>query len=195
VSFVRLALNPAVLSYQPRSETALLNWYLYSYGIVIAALFVAGRLLAPPRNKMANLNVDLPSALGAMGTILLFILMNIQIADFYTRPGESTLVFQFSGNFARDMTYTIAWSVFALGLVVAGIRIRLAPCRYAGLALMGLAVAKLLIHDLERLKQLYRIGALAAVAVIAILFGLLYQRFMSGPPEAPADPTQKKDES
>jgi uncharacterized membrane protein len=46
VAFVRLALNPAVLDYHPRSSTAIWNWYLYAYGITTACLFAGARLLA-----------------------------------------------------------------------------------------------------------------------------------------------------
>src|SRR5207249_2477860 len=43
-AFVRLALNPAVLSYHARSATPIINWYLYTYGIVTICLFAAARL-------------------------------------------------------------------------------------------------------------------------------------------------------
>ena len=49
-AFVRLAFNPAVLEYHPRSATPIFNWYLYAYGIVTVCLFAGARLLAPPRN-------------------------------------------------------------------------------------------------------------------------------------------------
>src|SRR5206468_2947706 len=48
-AFVRLALNPAVLSYHARSATPIINWYLYTYGIVTICLFAAARLLPPVR--------------------------------------------------------------------------------------------------------------------------------------------------
>lgn len=46
---------------------------------------------------------------------------------------------------------------------------------------------KLFFHDLARLAQLYRVGALFAVSVIAILASFAYQRFLPGN-EKPADP-------
>ncbi|HXG48699.1 MAG TPA: DUF2339 domain-containing protein, partial [Methylomirabilota bacterium] len=177
IAFARLALNPAVLGYQPRSATAIFNWYLYAYGTVVAALFVGARLLAPPRDRIGALPA--PALLNTLGTLLAFLLVNIEIADYFTPPGQAVLAFQFSGDFARDMTYTIAWALFALGLVVAGMRWHLKSARYAGLALLGVTLLKLFFHDLGRLAQLYRIGALAAVAVIAILASFLYQRFLS----------------
>ena len=91
----------------------------------------------------------------------------------------AALTFQFSGNFARDMSYSIAWALFALLLLIVGIRKRIAATRYAGLALLGITVVKLFFHDLSQLDQLYRIGAFIAVAVIAILASFLYQRFLA----------------
>ena len=49
IAFVRLGLNPAVLSYHARSTHPILNWYLYTYGLVTLSLFAGARLLAPPR--------------------------------------------------------------------------------------------------------------------------------------------------
>jgi uncharacterized membrane protein len=178
VAFARLALNPAVLEYHPRSSTPLLNWYLYSYGIVTAALFVGAALAAAPRNRILGLNA--PPVFNTLGTVLAFLLVNIEIADFFSVPGTRVLTFEFSGNFGRDMTYTIAWSLFALAMLLISIWRQLRPGRYAALALLGVAVLKLFFHDLARLDSLYRIGALFAVAVVAIVASVAYQRFLPG---------------
>jgi uncharacterized membrane protein len=177
VVFVRLALNPAVLSYHPRAAFPIFNWYLYTYGIGTACLFAAARLLAPPRNRM--LGHDVRPLLYTLGAVLAFFTVNIEIADYFSTPGVAALTFQFSGNFARDMSYSIAWALFALLLLIVGIRKRTAATRYAGLALLGIAILKLFFHDLSQLDQLYRIGAFIAVAVIAILASFLYQRFLA----------------
>src|SRR5205823_119955 len=94
VAFGRLTLNPAVLSYHPRAATPILNWYMYTYGLVALCAFSAAKLLAPPRNRVFNINAA--ALLGTLGTILLFLLLNIEIADYFTRPGAAALSFQFS---------------------------------------------------------------------------------------------------
>jgi len=175
-AFVRLALNPAVLSYHARSATPIFNWYLYTYGIVTICLFAAARLLAQPRNLVLGRNAQ--PLLYSLGTILAFLLLNIQIADYFSRPGVAALTFQFSGNFARDMSYSIAWASFALLLLIIGIRQTARPVRYAGLGLLGVTVLKLFLHDLSQLEQLYRIAAFIVVAIIAIIASFLYQRFL-----------------
>src|SRR4030095_5486046 len=106
IVFARLALNPAVLSYHPRAAFPILYWYLYSYDIATVCLFAAGRFLAPPRQLVLGSNV-LP-LLYTLGTVLAFLIVNIEIADYFSAPGATALTFQFSGNFARDMSYSIA---------------------------------------------------------------------------------------
>jgi len=176
IAFVRLGLNPAVFGYHGRGSLPILNWYLYAYGLTIASLLAGGRLLAPPRQMIGRLNAQPLANAGAV--ILLFLLLNIEIADFFTAPGARSLAFQFSGNFARDMSYTIGWAVFALGLLAAGLWRGQKVIRYAAIALLSTALLKLFFHDLARLEALYRIGALFAVAVIAILASFAYQRFL-----------------
>ncbi len=166
-----------MLTYHPRAAFPILNWYLYTYGIATVCLFAGARLLAPPRHLI--LGRDVLPLLYTLGTVLAFLIVNIEIADYFSTPGTVTLTFQFSGNFARDMSYSIAWALFALLLLIVGIRKRTAPGRYASLALLGITVVKLFFHDLSQLEQLYRIGAFVVVAVIAILASFLYQRFLA----------------
>jgi type II secretory pathway pseudopilin PulG len=185
-AFVRLALNPAVLEYHPRAATAIFNWYLYAYGLVTISLFAAAKLLAPPRNQISEINA--PPILAGLGTVLAFLLLNIEIADYFSPPG-STLTFQFSGDFARDMTYSIAWALFALALLVAGILKKIPAARYAAMGLLCVTLVKLFFHDLT-LDPLYRIGAFVGVAVIAMLASFAYQKFFSA-----ADKKKEKDEN
>jgi uncharacterized membrane protein len=84
---------------------------------------------------------------------------------------------------AAKMTYTIAWGLFALGLLVIGFRSRSKATRYTGMGLLGLTLLKLFFYDLAGIDGIYRVGALMVVAVIAFAASWLYQRF--------ADTTEK----
>jgi len=96
-------------------------------------LFAAARLLAPPRDRVLGHNA-LP-LLYTLATVLAFLIVNIEIADYFSAPGAAALTFQFSGNFARDMSYSIAWALFALLMLIVGIRKQIAAVRYASLGL------------------------------------------------------------
>ena len=175
VAFARLAVNPAVLTYHERSGALVINWFLYTYGLVACALFAAAWFLKPPHDKLGELN--LRGLFYSLGGVLLFLLVNIEIADAFTVPGERFVTFDFDGNLKRDMTYTIAWGLFALALLVLGFWTRTKPTRIAGICLLGVTLLKLFFHDLAGISGIYRIGALMVVAVIAFAASFLYQRF------------------
>ncbi len=183
IVFVRLALNPAVVTDYPRGTTPILNWYLYTFGIAAGCMFAASRLLAPPRDRLGGIN--LPGLFASLWVVLLFLLVNLEIADYFS-TGDRTRMLEFSGNVARDLSYTIAWAVFALALLVGGIWTKQKVARFAALGLLSVTLLKLFLHDLASLNQLYRIGAFVVVAVITMAASFLYQRF------APADPEVQK---
>jgi hypothetical protein len=175
-AFVRLALNPAVLEYHPRAATPIFNWYLYAYGLVTLCLFAGAKLLAPPRHQAFEFNV--PPLLAGLGTTLAFLLVNLEVADYFSQPGD-TLTFQFSEGFARDMAFSIAWALFALILLVYGIVKNSRAARYTAMGLLCLTLLKLFLHDLAQLDALHRIGAFVGVAVVAMLASYAYQKFFN----------------
>lgn len=174
-SFARLALNPAVITDYGRSGQPIFNWYLYSYGTVALCQLAAGLLAVPPRNLVLGRNVR--PLFYALGAVLLFLLVNIEIADFFSPPGQG-LTFNFSASFAQDMSYSLAWAFFAFALLILGFRIRNTPSRYAGMGLLVATLLKLFLHDLWRLGGLYRIGSLVGMALVLIVVSFIYQRFL-----------------
>src|SRR5205085_8100690 len=114
--FVRLTFNPAVFGYHPQQHQAIVNWYLYTYLVAAVSLFAAAWLL--PRDDPWR-KAAVP-ALSVCGTVLLFFLVNIEIADFYSNGPALTFNF-FSSSLGQDLTYTIGWALFAVAMLIAGI--------------------------------------------------------------------------
>jgi uncharacterized membrane protein len=179
VVFVRLAANPSVLTYEPRGELRILNWYLYTYLIAAASMLAGSRLLTRTRDTVVEGIPRLSALLSAAGVILLFLLLNIEIADFFaTGP---TITFNFTGTLAQDLTYTLGWGVFAVGLLAAGIALKSRPGRIAAIALLAITVFKAFLHDLARLGGLYRVGSFVGLAICLALVALALQRFVLTP--------------
>jgi predicted membrane protein DUF2339 len=174
IAFLRLALNPAVLEYHRRSVTPIWNWYLYAYGF--ASFFLFGGAALCHASRQSSFERTAPTLLNSLGAILTFLLLNIEIADYFSVG--PTLTFSFSGNFARDMTYSIAWALFAFALLLVGMKQKMGWVRYAGVVLLLVTLIKLFLHDLGNLSQLYRIGAFIGVAIILIVASFVYQRFL-----------------
>jgi uncharacterized membrane protein len=175
-SFARLALNPWILTDYGRTGTPILNWYLYTYGIVTICLMLGGRLLAPPRHLIEKL--DVRPLLFGLGTVLAFALVNIEIADCFS-PAGGRLRFSFSAGPGQNMTYSLAWALFAFVLLAVGFKIRNAPTRYAGMGLLVVTLLKVFLHDLWKLGGLYRVGSLVGLAVVLIVVSFIFQRFLS----------------
>jgi uncharacterized membrane protein len=79
--------------------------------------------------------------------------------------------------FSRGHTAVSAfWVVVGLGLFVVGLLRARRPYRLAGLALFGLALAKIFLYDLANLSSLARAGSFLAVGSVLLVAAFLYQR-------------------
>jgi len=173
ICFARLAMNPAVLEYHPRSGTPILNWYLWVYGVAVISYYLAAWFI---RSSRRFLDTDMPPVLNSAGTILAFLLVNIEIADYFS--AGNVITFNFSGSLAQDMAYSLSWALFAILMLVVGIQQTSKGARYASLALLMATIFKVFMHDLWRLGQLYRVASFVGLAVILILVSFLYQKFL-----------------
>jgi uncharacterized membrane protein len=172
--FARLALNPDVLLYEPRGEMRIVNWYLYAYLVCAAAFFVAARFLAATADRIAGLRVS--TVLPGAAVVLLFLLLNIEIADFYaTGP---TIMFRFGVTVAQDLTYTIGWLVFGMGLLAAGIALGNRPARAAAVTLIAVTTFKCFLYDLGSLEGLARVASFVGLAMSLALVSLALQKFV-----------------
>ena len=174
--FVRLALNHYVLTYVPRSDVRIWNWFLYTYVLAAVSFFFAGRMLAATEDRVLPSLPRLSALLPAGGTILLWLLLNIEIADYFaTGP---TIVFNLNASIGQDLTYTLGNALFAVALLAAGIAGKKRGARVAAIALLTLMVAKAFLLDLRNLAGLYRVASFAGLAVCLLLVALALQRFV-----------------
>jgi uncharacterized membrane protein len=165
------------------SRMPIINWYLYTYLVSAAAFFLAARLL--PDDEAKRFAFARP-VLSSAGTILLFFLVNIEIADYYSTG--SVLTFNFlSSSLAQDLSYTIAWAVFAVAMLVAGLLLHSRATRIASIILLLVTVLKCFLHDLARLGGLYRVGSLLGLTISLLLVGVLLQKFVIRKAAPPAE--------
>ena len=154
--FVRLALNPAIFVYEPRGMR-IFNWYLYTY------LICARRDVRWPRGGCRRPTIGCAHGAAAAvdaaaggRRILLFLLLNIEIADFYATGREIT--FRFGVTLAQDLTYTIGWLIFGLRHADGGIYLHNRAGRVAAVALIAVTTFKAFLYDMGSLGGLYRVG-------------------------------------
>jgi hypothetical protein len=166
--FVRLIVNPAIFVYQP-------GIHLYTY-VTCAAAFFLGAKLRDGRYR---------NVLASCGTLLLFFVLNVEIADYYSAGAAVTFNF-FSSSLAQDLTYTIGWAIFAVALLIAGIAMHSRGARLSAIVMLLVTIFKCFLHDLGRLGGLYRVGSLLGLAISIVLVAVLLQRFVTRPTPAAA---------
>jgi uncharacterized membrane protein len=176
VVFVRLALNPEIFIYEPRGSLRIVNWYLYTYLTCGVAMLLAAWFLSKTDDRIIPPLPRTSSLLPAGAVIVLFILLNIEVADFYATGDEIT--FRFGVTLAQDLTYTICWLIFGLGLLTSGIYLHNRYGRIAAVALIAVTTSKAFLYDLGSLGGLYRVGSLVGLAVSLSLVALALQKFV-----------------
>ncbi|HSB63978.1 MAG TPA: DUF2339 domain-containing protein [Thermoanaerobaculia bacterium] len=173
-AFVRLALNPAVLTYHARTPTPVWNWYLAVYTVAAAAFFIGFALFRRTDSVPYGGAVRL---LPAGGTALFFVLLNLEIADYFA-AGRAPSFNVLSSSLSEGLAYTLSWALFAIALLVAGLLAKSRPTRIAALVLLVITILKCFLFDLAQLGGLYRVASFVGLAACLAVVALLLQRFV-----------------
>jgi uncharacterized membrane protein len=190
---LRLVANEAVLGYYPRPSVRIVNWLLYTYGVSAASALYAARVfgtLEVERVREWEQRVyewGQPIAAGLCGLVAIaigFVWINLAIADWFATG--STLELSFQRLPARDLTTSIAWALYAVGLLAAGVRMKRVGARWLSLGLLLVTVGKVFLYDLGELEDLYRVASLLGLAVSLIGVSFAYQRFVVRAPDSEA---------
>jgi len=182
---LRLTVNPALLDYYPQGGGRIFNWLMYTYLVPVAALVAIALNL---RKREPLRLVGWESSLfrgrawvslfcGAAAVLLGFVWLNLAI-NHYFRPDQG---FEFSLDRlpARDLTFSIAWVLYALGLMVLGIARRMTALRRVSLGVLILTICKVFLYDLGELTDLYRVASLLGLAISLIMVSVVYQKFVA----------------
>ncbi len=135
---------------------------LLDFGAIIAFLYWAHSQF---RNRMDMRRFGL--ALGYAGLALLFLFLSLELNSFLRIfiPG------------LRAGGISILWSLFALQLILSGIRNSAKPLRYIGLFLFVIVAIKVFFFDLAHLDQIYRIIAFAILGALLLSGSFLYLKY------------------
>jgi len=105
-----------------------------------------------------------------------WLLINILIAQYYRSTG---VALNTSFGFApplQDATYTVAWAVVAMLLMILGVLLPWRGARVGAASLLILASIKCFGHDVEQLTGRYQIASLVAVALTFIAVSAILQK-------------------
>jgi len=110
--------------------------------------------------------------------IFSFCVLNIEIASIFAIKGRSFSMMP-HGSLSMQLAYSIGWLLFAISLMVVGIRWEQVRVRWAAIILFGLTACKIFLLDVSSLDRELRVASLLGLGVSLYLVSFLYQRFLS----------------
>jgi uncharacterized membrane protein len=162
-----------VLRYLREWDPLLAGLRTLDFGLCIGLLAL---LYARLRNDDASSrSIAIAAGIGALVLLFLFLTFELNSALHRFLPGMH------AGGL------TLLWALYALGLLLAGLRRGVRGLRYAGLALFAVVVGKVFFVDLADLDSIYRIVAFIVLGIVFFLAALLYLRNRARfqPPDIP----------
>ena len=145
-------------------------WALALWGATaVAVVLAAGLLRARPEEGEARL------ARGALWTVAGFMTLfgvTAEIRRYFDLETHSRV----TADLASGLAVSAWWLVFAAALVLLGFRRSHKQLRLAGLAVAGLALAKVVFFDLSSLDALYRVGSVFLLGLVMLSLAYLYYR-------------------
>jgi hypothetical protein len=167
---VHQLLNDALLGRTAADAAFVGPWALALWGATAAAVALAAGLLKAPTG-------DGEARLARTGLWVLAGLMTLfgatgEIRRYFELESPSRV----SAELASGLAVSAWWLVFAAALVFVGFTRPLKTLRLAGLGVAGLAVVKVVIHDLSSLDALYRVGSVFLLGLVTLSLAYLYYR-------------------
>ncbi len=181
----RLVANPYVLGYYERSGLRILNWLTYTYLVPAGSLVGIWALLrgheierrrAWERPFFPEKHALLANLAASAAIAVVFVWVNLTIVDWFATGPELTIPTERMP--ARDLSISIAWAVFALGLLALGLWRKSTALRVTSLGLILVTCGKAFLYDLAHLSDLYRVASLVGLALSLIVISFVYQRFV-----------------
>jgi uncharacterized membrane protein len=128
----------------------------------------------------------LSTLLGAYAVLLVFVWLNLAIADFFSTGREITL--SFDRQPAKDLTTSIAWLLYAIAILIVGMLKVSKGLRWTSLVLMMITIVKVFFWDLSALKGIYFVFSLTGLALSLLFVSVFYSRFVfrKTDPETPS---------
>ena len=167
---VHQLLNDALLARTAADAAFVGPWALALWGATLAAVaLAAGLLKAPPNDGEARLA---RSALWVFAGLMTLFGITGEIRRYFELESLSRA----SAELASGLAVSAWWLVFASALVFVGFTRSLKPLRLAGLGVAGLAVLKVVVHDLSSLDALYRVGSVFLLGLVTLSLAYLYYR-------------------
>lgn len=142
---------------------------------IIAALYFSKKILSSLGKSQENLKI-LSVAAAVTANLIAMIYLSLEVHGFYNTWGE---IIGLKNNIdkAIQMTLSVVWTLYAIGLMVAGFILKRSPLRYMSIIIFALTILKVFLFDLANLDAIYRIVSFIVLGGLLVLVSFLYQKY------------------
>jgi uncharacterized membrane protein len=158
------------------------NERFLAFIIAIAATYLAVYLMWRNRAKMPEWATPGSTLLVAANFLTLWV-FSFEVWDYFgnllalLRTGKYIGPSLAGLRNAQNLSLTALWAIYAVILLVIGIRWRKRWLRLGALALLLVSIIKVFVYDVWTLETVYRILALVGLGILLLVSGYLYQRY------------------
>ena len=160
----------------------MLDALTYIFLVPVAAALLAqhqlrdGERLRSWEPKLSPSRSIVRPALTAFAIVTSFAWLNLAVVRAFADGPVFELIV--ARDAARDLTLSVAWTAYAGLLLGAGMWRRAPALRKLSLVLLLMSCAKVFLHDLAHLEDLYRVLSLVGLALSLIGVSFVYKRFV-----------------
>ena len=158
--------------------TPVFNKYFLSSLVVCACLFGAAVLCKKVGARKQIVTLRLTLVISLVAIVILWFVMSVETHTFFTaRAATRKLAEEYSHErWLGQMALSVLWSLYAGVLAAIGFVRRSAAIRWAGLALFGVTVIKVMFVDIAQLEQLYRIIVFLVLGILLLVVAWGYHK-------------------
>ncbi|MCL0044241.1 DUF2339 domain-containing protein [Dehalococcoidia bacterium] len=140
----------------------------------IAAFYVATYLYWKGKNRIQEWEKNVVLVLAATANLFTLWALSAEVISYF-----DSLQVQVHADFSnsKQLTLTILWAIYAIGVVGLGIVRQIPTVRLVGIAILAIPVLKLFTFDVFLLEREFRVIAFITLGVLLLAAGFAYHRY------------------
>ncbi len=192
--FKILLLDYSYDPYQYAKNRFLVNERMFTYLVIVAALFAAAWLYKKNKALATSGERAMSTFLVLAANFVLLVQLSVESTTYFAhiahvkaspltegkKPFDLLKAFLTSyGELfsARELTLSLLWVIYAFMMIAVGIYRKFRALRLMALVVFGVAVLKIFFLDLSQLDRAYRIISFISLGIVLIIASFFYQKY------------------
>lgn len=165
-------------SYQP-----LLNYrFLSFFSVIVLGGLYAGQLYQENKKNSQEYLKNLHTLLIIGINFAALWIVSLEVLDYFNwkfaqMTGSQQKMEQVRIDNWKNMSLSIAWTFYAIAMLIAGIVRKSLPARFLSIFLFGIVIFKVFLYDTASLSNFYRFISFITLGIVLLLTGYLYNRY------------------